>query len=102
MYERMHRCFNCKFEHFICLIKCAFVGEKNFNIIKMHGTTIKKNYILLTFSTGCLSQSEYTLNQGEYSGLQQCKDHIICQLGFLTVVHLGVLAPGVSKQNGHA
>jgi hypothetical protein len=25
----------------ICLIKCAFVGEKNFNIIKMHGTTIK-------------------------------------------------------------
>jgi hypothetical protein len=25
----------------ICLIKCAFVGEKNFNIIKMQGTTIK-------------------------------------------------------------
>jgi hypothetical protein len=26
----------------MCLIKCAFVGENNFNIIKMHGTTIKK------------------------------------------------------------
>jgi hypothetical protein len=23
-------------------MKCAFVGEGNFNIIKMHGTTIKK------------------------------------------------------------
>jgi hypothetical protein len=22
-------------------MKCAFVGEKDFNIIKMHGTTIK-------------------------------------------------------------
>jgi hypothetical protein len=27
----------------ICLIKDAFVGEKNFNIIKMHGTTIKNH-----------------------------------------------------------
>jgi hypothetical protein len=26
----------------LCLIKGAFVGEKNFNIIKMCGTTIKK------------------------------------------------------------
>jgi hypothetical protein len=25
----------------MCLIKCAVVGEKNFNIIRMHGTTIK-------------------------------------------------------------
>jgi hypothetical protein len=25
----------------VYLIKCAFVGEKNFKIIKMHGTTIK-------------------------------------------------------------
>jgi hypothetical protein len=23
------------------LVKCAFVGERNFNIIKMHGTIIK-------------------------------------------------------------
>jgi hypothetical protein len=30
----MHRCFNCKFLHFICLIKCAFVGGNNF-IIKI-------------------------------------------------------------------
>jgi hypothetical protein len=37
----MRRYFSCKFEHFICLIKGAFVGENNFNIIKMHGTTIK-------------------------------------------------------------
>jgi hypothetical protein len=26
----------------MCLIKGAFVGEKNFDVIKMHGTTIKK------------------------------------------------------------
>ena len=25
----------------MCLIKGAFVGEKNFDVIKMHGTTIK-------------------------------------------------------------
>jgi hypothetical protein len=25
----------------MCLIKGAFVGEKNFGVIKMHGTTIK-------------------------------------------------------------
>jgi hypothetical protein len=25
----------------MCLIKGAFVGEKNLNVIKMHGTTIK-------------------------------------------------------------
>jgi hypothetical protein len=25
----------------MCSIKCAFFGENNFNIIKMHGTTIK-------------------------------------------------------------
>jgi hypothetical protein len=37
----MHRCFNCKFEHFICLIKGEFFGEKKFNIIKIHETTIK-------------------------------------------------------------
>jgi hypothetical protein len=26
----------------MCLIKGAFVGEKNFDVIKMHGATIKK------------------------------------------------------------
>ena len=26
----------------MCLLKGAFVGEKNFDVIKMHGTTIKK------------------------------------------------------------
>ena len=26
----------------MCLIKGVFVGEKNFDVIKMHGTTIKK------------------------------------------------------------
>ena len=25
----------------MCLIQGAFVGEKNFDVIKMHGTTIK-------------------------------------------------------------
>ena len=30
----------------MCLIKGAFVGDKNFDVIKMHGTTIKiKNKI---------------------------------------------------------
>jgi len=28
----------------MCLIKGAFVGEKNFDVIKMHGTTIKNKY----------------------------------------------------------
>jgi hypothetical protein len=27
----------------ICIIKGAFVGKKEFDVIKMHGTTIKKN-----------------------------------------------------------
>ena len=26
----------------MCLIKGAFVGEKNFDVIKMHGTTTRK------------------------------------------------------------
>ena len=26
----------------MCLIKGAFVGENNFDVIKMHGTTIKE------------------------------------------------------------
>jgi hypothetical protein len=30
----------CNGTAFICLIKSAFAGERNFNIIKMHGTTI--------------------------------------------------------------
>jgi hypothetical protein len=30
----------------MCLIKGAFVDEKNFDLIKMHGTTIKKKVIL--------------------------------------------------------
>jgi hypothetical protein len=34
----------------MCLIKGAFVGEKNFDVIKMHGTTIKKDFIYLRFS----------------------------------------------------
>jgi hypothetical protein len=37
----MHRYKILKFTIKICLIKSAFVGEKNFNIIKMHGTIIK-------------------------------------------------------------
>jgi len=29
----------------MCLIKGAFFGEKNFDVIKMHGTKIKKIHI---------------------------------------------------------
>jgi hypothetical protein len=28
----------------MCLIKGAFVGDKNFSVIKMHGTTIKISF----------------------------------------------------------
>jgi hypothetical protein len=35
-------CKNIDLLDFICLINCAFVVEKDFNIIKMHGKTIKK------------------------------------------------------------
>jgi hypothetical protein len=31
----------------MCLIKGAFVGEKNFDVIKRHGTTIKNNSLSL-------------------------------------------------------
>jgi hypothetical protein len=35
-------------------IKCAFVGEKNFNIIKMHGTTMKMhNYFTKNRTPKC-------------------------------------------------
>jgi len=35
----------------MCLIKDAFLGEKNFDVIKMHGTTIKISiYIFPSFS----------------------------------------------------
>ena len=34
----------------MCLIKSAFVGEKNLDVIKMHGTTTKKKKSLLSFS----------------------------------------------------
>jgi hypothetical protein len=27
----------------LCLIRGTFVGEKNFDVINMHGTTIRKN-----------------------------------------------------------
>jgi hypothetical protein len=37
-------------------IKCAFVGENNFNIIKMHGTTIKKKSLFL-FQYSCCGHS---------------------------------------------
>jgi hypothetical protein len=46
----------------MCSVNCAFVGESNFNIIKMHGTTIKILYYLYSvkisesftyFLTGC-------------------------------------------------
>jgi hypothetical protein len=30
-----------QYTHHTCLIKGAFVGEKNFDVIKMHGTTIQ-------------------------------------------------------------
>jgi hypothetical protein len=30
-------------------MKGAFVGEKNFDVIKMHGTTIKKNNFHMFF-----------------------------------------------------
>jgi hypothetical protein len=43
--EQKKRYFNCTFEHFMCLIKSAIVGEKNFDVIKMHGTTIEKKQI---------------------------------------------------------
>jgi hypothetical protein len=35
------RYFNVNFKNFIWLIIGAFVGKKNFDFIKMHGTTIK-------------------------------------------------------------
>ena len=28
----------------ICIIKDAFVGKNNFNVIKMHGTTNRRQY----------------------------------------------------------
>jgi hypothetical protein len=31
----------------MCLIKCAFVGERNVNNIKMHGTTTTTKYFVL-------------------------------------------------------
>jgi hypothetical protein len=37
----VHQVGNKKIDMFIFSIKCTFVGENNFNIIKMHGTTIK-------------------------------------------------------------
>ena len=30
----------------MCLIKGVFVGKRNFDVIKMHGTTIKKTPVL--------------------------------------------------------
>ena len=36
----------------MCLMKGAFVGEQNFDVIKMHGTTIKNILLLfITFKT---------------------------------------------------
>ena len=31
----------------MCLIKGVFVGEKNLDVIKMHGTAIKKKLLLI-------------------------------------------------------
>jgi len=36
----------------MCLIKGAFVGEKNFDVIKMQGTTIKKIFRNIQCSEG--------------------------------------------------
>ena len=33
----------------MCLIKGAFVGEKNLDVNKMHGTTIKKGYTVYVY-----------------------------------------------------
>jgi hypothetical protein len=41
MVQQRSECIDVLIVNFICSIKCAFVGENNFNIIKMHGTTIK-------------------------------------------------------------
>jgi hypothetical protein len=38
----------------MCSINCTFVGENNFNIIKMHCTTIKIKEFLLYLSTARL------------------------------------------------
>jgi hypothetical protein len=43
-----------EYAHFICSIKCAFVGESNFNIIKMHGTTIKNVGTNFSTVSGCI------------------------------------------------
>jgi len=36
----------------MCIIKGAFVGEKHFDVIKMHGTTIKITVVRLVFAVG--------------------------------------------------
>jgi hypothetical protein len=49
------------------LINCAFVGQRNFDIIEMHGTTIKKvpySYLsreTLSSKISLVPQSEYAL-----------------------------------------
>jgi hypothetical protein len=42
----------------MCLIKGAFVGENNFDVIKMHGTTIKINFLTL-FLTSDILKKQY-------------------------------------------
>jgi hypothetical protein len=39
----------------MCFIKDEFVGEENFDVIKMHGTTIKKIYINVINVTALLT-----------------------------------------------
>jgi hypothetical protein len=45
---------NAPFIKHICLIKGAFVGEKNFERYQMHDTTIKKFQYKYLRSTHCL------------------------------------------------
>jgi hypothetical protein len=39
----------------MCSINCAFVGENNFNIIKMYGTTIKITLKFCSVVATCVS-----------------------------------------------
>jgi hypothetical protein len=44
----------------ICLMKGAFVGENNFDVIKMHGTTIKiRFHMVFKIDMCCFPKSHY-------------------------------------------
>ena len=49
------------------VIKCAFVGKKNFDFINMHGTTIKKTSNIIGVSSSVLVRSSGTTHTHTYT-----------------------------------